>query len=179
MHTITFTRTSETSLDRSESISVATFVALNSEKCQQIVSGLIEKSFASKVRKLDLHSQVTVDLDSLLNDLLISSSGRITRETFLEYFRNRKIEIAELFCSSRNISAEKFASFSPDQLTKLFAAVESLIERCAISLSGRSNSTAQFSATLAELQMLSALPDLPESFAPKFAEAISAQEFDF
>ena len=178
MASITFTRTAENSVDRAEDIAVSSFVSKNSEKCQQIVAGLIEKSFATKVKKLDLHAQISIDLDSLLNDLLINSSGRITRESILEYFKARKEEIAILYGLTRNISAEKFSTLSTLQIEKLFNLVDSMIERVAICLSARQNSTAGFSASLNELQIFLNLPDLPETFQAKILEAISAQEFD-
>ena len=53
-----------------------------------------------------------------------------------------------------------------------------MIERVAICLSARQNSTAGFSASLNELQIFLDLPDLPETFQAKILEAISAQEFD-
>lgn len=179
MDTISFTRQSESSVTRAESISVPTFVSLNAEKCQQIVAGLIEKSFAAKVRKLDVGSSVTISLDSILNDLLISASGRITREAVLDYLKSRKEEIAVLFLATKNVDAEKFASFNADQLVKIFSLIDSLIERVAISVSGRSSSAAQFSATADEISLIRSLPDFPEVFAAKFDEAISAQSLDF
>ena len=178
MSTISFTRQSDSVVNRSESETVQTFVSKNSDKAIQIVSGLIEKSFATKVKKLDLHAQITIDLDSLLNDLLINSSGRITREAILEYFKGRKEEIAVLYGLTRNISAEKFQNLSTLQIEKLFNLVDSMIERVAICLSARQNSTAGFSASLNELQIFLNLPDLPETFQAKILEAISAQEFD-
>lgn len=175
---ISFTRQSDSVVDRAESISVSTFVSKNSDKAVQIVSGLIEKTFSTKVKKLDVGSSISIDLDSLLNDLLINSSGRITRESILDYFKGRKEEIAILYGLTRNISAEKFQTLSTLQIEKLFNLVDSMIERVAICLSARQNSTAGFSASLNELQIFLDLPDLPETFQAKILEAISAQEFD-
>ena len=178
MTQITFTRTSENSVDRSEEMQVATFVEKNKEKALQIVCGLIEKSFHAKVKKLDLHAQISINLDSVLNDLAISSSGRITRETFLEYFKSRKEEIAILYGISKGISADKFQSLNNSQLEKLFALVDALIERVSISAAGRTLA-ASASASAAELEIFLALPELPESFVAKIQDSITEQNLDF
>lgn len=178
MSQITFTRTSENSVDRSEEMQVSTFVEKNKEKALQIVCGLIEKSFQAKVKKLDLHAQISINLDSVLNDLVISSAGRITRETFLEYFKARKEEIAILYGLSKGISADKFQSLNNSQLEKLFALVDALIERVSISAAGRTLA-ASASASVAELEIFLALPDLPETFVAKIQDSIAEQNLDF
>lgn len=177
-NTIKFVRSSDSAIQRTESITVESFVAKNSEKALQIVSGLIEKTFASRVKKLDVGAEVTFNLDSVLNDLAISAAGRITRETFLEYFKSRKEEIAILYGISKGISADKFPTLNNSQLEKLFALVDALIERVSISAAGRTLA-ASASASVAELEIFLALPDLPESFVAKIQDSIAEQNLDF
>lgn len=175
---VIFARQSESLLNRSESISVQSFVEKNSEKAFGIVAGLIEKSLQQKAKKLDTGSQIEISLDSLLNDLVINSSGRITRETFLDYFKTRKEEIAALFGLSKGIPADKFANLNTSQLAKLFSLVDSLIERVSISAAGRTLS-ASASASVQELEFILTLPELPEAFAAKISDSIQAQSLDF
>lgn len=175
---IAFKRVSESEVSRTESIAIQSFVEKNSEKALQVVSGLIEKTFASKVKKLDVGAEITFYLDSVLNELAISAAGRITRETFLEYFKSRKEEIAILYGLSKGISADKFQSFNNSQLEKLFALVDALIERVSISAAGRTLA-ASASASVAELEIFLALPDLPETFVAKIQDSIAEQNLDF
>ena len=117
-------------------------------------------------------------MDSVLNDLAISAAGRITRETFLEYFKSRKEEIAILYGLSKGISADKFQSLNNSQLEKLFALVDALIERVSISAAGRTLA-ASASASVAELNIFLALPELPETFVAKLQDSIAEQDLDF
>lgn len=176
MSTIKFTRISESEVSRAESMTIETFLSQNKEKVFQVVSGMIEKTFAAKVKKLDSGASITFNLDSVLNDLVISASGRITRETFLEYFLGRKEEISALIAFSKGISPEKLQNLNQIQIEKLFALTQSLIERLAICLSARQNSPTGFSVSLGELNLISKLPEIPESFSVRISEAISSQD---
>lgn len=176
---IKITRVAESNFSRSGA-DVNSILQLNQEKVFAVVSGLMEKAIAKHCTKMEIGDCVSLNLELMLSDLAVSAAGRVTRETLQDYFGSRKEEIAAIFAASKGISAEKLASLPDSSLEKLFAMTAALIERVAISCTARDSAVNSVTAaSVADLDVILQLENLPELFAAKVAAAKEKQDILF
>lgn len=155
-----------------DSAGIVGFASKNSDRCIAIVAGLMEKTIVSRARKLSENSSCELSLDSLLNELAVSASGRLTREAVVSFLTDRLDSLGHKFCSQ---FGKPFPAGDSAKLAKLSALVAALIDRVAISVCARSGE--RFAASESDLLIVSALDDLPEQISERIASLLEAMDF--
>lgn len=157
-------------------MNVAGFMSIkeNQSKAIDLVSLLLDKEVAKKVRKMGEGDKIEFNLASVLSDLVVTATGSLTRADVEKILESKSDELVALFVASKGQTMENYDLLSDEKKVKISAAISASLDRSLAAICAKaSNRIGKLAASKEDLELIGSLSDLPEVLQAKIAACLA------